>query len=250
MKKWLKIAGIVIGLLIVAAIGFIYFQSEERPEAKEGPEAEALADRMLEAINKEAWDSLEYIHWSFMDQADYLWDRQNNLVRVQWDDYEVLMDPDRVEGVAYANGEKVKNEDELVSEAFAKFCNDGFWMNAFTKVRDPGTERGVVEKNGEKGLMVSYNSGGVTPGDSYLWWLDETGRPKSFQMWVSVIPVGGVEYSWKDWDTLYNGALIARQHKGMMDVTIKNIKAGTNLDSMGFDAGVFDYFKNGGKTSN
>jgi hypothetical protein len=69
-------------------------------------------------------------------------------------------------------------------------------------------------------------------------------------MWVSIIPLGGVEYSWENWDTLYNGALIARQHKGMMDVAIKNIKAGTNLDSMGFDAGVFDYFENIEDTSN
>lgn len=250
MKKWLGIGGIVIGILIVGAIGFLYFQSEDKPEAVEGPEAEALADRMLQAIDKEAWDSLDYIHWSFMGKAHYLWDKRNNYVRVQWEDYEVLLDPDRVEGVAYVNGEKMENEDELVSEAFEKFCNDGFWMNAYTKVRDPGTKRGVVEKDGEKGLMVSYTSGGVTPGDSYLWWLDETGRPESFQMWVSVIPVGGVEYSWEDWDTLYNGALIARQHKGMMDVTITNIKAGRTLESIGFDADVFDYFENADNTIN
>jgi hypothetical protein len=49
---------------------------------------------------------------------------------------------------------------------------------------DEGTTRSLV-KNEDKtnGLLVSYASGGVTPGDAYLWKLDANGLPQSYKMW-------------------------------------------------------------------
>jgi len=246
MKKWAIGIGIAVVVLAISVWGFIEWNSESLPDARSGPEAEALADRMLSAVNKEAWDSLGYIQWSFMDRAHYVWDKKDHKVQVKWEETEVLLDPNKIEGAAWENGERVEDPTSYLEEAFERFCNDAFWMNAFVKVRDPGTSRGIVEQDGRQGLLVTYQSGGVTPGDSYLWWLDETGRPESFQMWVSIVPVGGMEFSFEDWDTLYNGALVAQQHKNaVMNVEIKNIQAGASLGSMGLNSDIFDYFASG-----
>jgi hypothetical protein len=246
MKKW--IIGIGIGVVALGLIlwAITVWQSVPLPEAEEGPAAEKLADKMLAAVDKEAWDSLGYIQWSFMGQADYVWDIQDHKVRVRWDDIEVLLDPDKISGKVMQSGDPVAGADaeSYLNEAFERFCNDAFWLNAYTKVRDPGTTRGLVKKDGRDGLLVTYQSGGVTPGDSYLWWLDEAGRPESFQMWVSIIPVGGMEFTFEDWDTLYNGAEVARSHKNaVMNVELTNVEAAPTLDSLGLPSDMFDFFK-------
>ncbi|MEL6864257.1 MAG: hypothetical protein AAFP19_07560, partial [Bacteroidota bacterium] len=87
----------------------------------------------------------------------------------------------------------------------------------------------------QEGLLVSYSSGGVTPGDSYLWILDESGQPVAWKMWVSIIPIGGLEFSWEDWMELPTGAKIATMHKSsLLDLDMSNIKAGHSLLDLGF----------------
>ena len=103
---------VVIGLSIWA---FMAWSSAPLPEAEAGPKAEQLADKMLSAVQKDAWDSLGYIRWSFMGQADYVWDVQNHKVRVAWDDVKVLLDPNQVSGAAWEGGERLAE-----SEAYVK----------------------------------------------------------------------------------------------------------------------------------
>ena len=234
-------AVVIIGLSIWA---FMAWKSVPLPEAESGPRAEDLADEILAAVNKNAWDSLGYIQWSFMDKAEYLWDVQQHKVRVSWDDVQVLLDPNEISGVVFKSGEKVADDEPYLKEAFERFCNDAFWLNAYTKLRDPGTKRGLVEQDGRKGLLVTYETGGVTPGDSYLWWVNETGRPEFFQMWVSIVPVGGMEFTFEDWDTLYNGALVAQSHKNaVLNVELKDVRAAPSLDSLGLPTDIFDFFE-------
>lgn len=245
MKKWIVGIVIVIVVLGLGIFAFMKWKSEDLPKGEEGPAAEALADSILKAVNIAAWDTLEYVHWSFRGETEYLWDKQYHKVRLRWEDIEVLLDPQTVSGRVKKGGEVMtQGAEAYVQTAFEKFCNDGFWMNGFTKLRDPGTQRSLVKgEDGREGLLVTYMEGGVTPGDSYLWWPDETGRPESFQMWVSVIPVGGVSFSWENWDTLYNGAWIALNHKNdLLDIPIQDVKSGPTLRSMGFEEDVFDYF--------
>jgi len=72
---------------------------------------------------------------------------------------------------------------------------------------------------------VTYNSGGSTPGDSYLWHFDDTGKPTHFQMWVSILPIKGLEASWNDWTTTETGAMLPTFHKMLvLGIELENIK--------------------------
>ena len=104
------------------------------------------------------------------------------------------------------------------------------------KAFDPGTERSIVKlKDGREGLKVQYNTGGVTPGDSYVWFLDENGQPEAWKMWVSIIPLGGIENSWEGWQTLSTGAKISTTHTflGKKREFLTGVKAGMNLSDFG-----------------
>ena len=249
MKKILKILGITLGIIIVGLLILRMALSESLPEGKKGDEADALAYTMLSAINKTAWDSTGVVQWRFKGSGnhDFLWDRTRNWVQVKWDDNEVYVILDSLKGVAFKNNEQVKGKkaDKLVKKAWTYFANDSFWLNAPAKVFDKGTERKLVElENGEKGLLITYTSGGVTPGDSYLWTLDEKGLPKAWKMWVKIIPIGGIFTEWQDWTTLETGAKIAQNHcldlkMGKINVAITNLKAAKNLTAFGFDKDPF-----------
>ena len=237
LKKILKWVAILIAVFGIGIFAAGYFMSESKPTGTTGSEADALANKMLQAINKPAWDSTKFVQWSFRDANHYLWDKERNFVRVRWDDNEVLLHTKSVTGKAFVNGEAIAGEEanKLIQDAWSFFCNDSFWLNAPAKAFDPGTSRSIVkQEDGSDGLMVSYESGGVTPGDSYLWLLDDTGLPTAYKMWVKIIPVGGVEASWGDWITLSTGAKIATSHalKGL-NIPIGNIKGEMTLAAIG-----------------
>lgn len=222
---------------------------EPIPEGRSGNKADALAERMLKAIDYEAWDSTRYVRWSMIGR-DYFWDKKKDRVRVRWSDRDVLLDLNDQSGIAHAGGRLMKGEEkkEALQQAWAYFCNDSFWLNAPAKVFDPGTERRLVRtEEGDQHLLVTYTSGGVTPGDSYLWILDENGRPERFKMWVSKIPIGGVEAGWEAWDTLSTGARIATSHElAFFTLRIENLKAGQTLEIFGSENAPFEMMKEGG----
>ena len=86
-----------------------------------------------------------------------------------------------IEGGLRQNGPRA---DELLQRAWVHFANDGFWLAAPFKVRDPGTSRALVKTDdGRDALLVTYGSGGVTPGDAYLWHLGHDGLPTRYEMW-------------------------------------------------------------------
>jgi hypothetical protein len=244
MKRVLTIVAIALLIIVISIAAYTYSINEKRPEATSGPEAEALAQKIYSAVNKQAWDSLEFIQWTFSGRNNYTWDKQRNLVEVEWKNHRVLLNPSNQTGLASLNGKQLSKVEstEWVEKAYSMFCNDGFWMNAFTKLHDPGTERGLhITEEGDSTLLVTYTTGGVTPGDAYLWKTNADGLPISYKMWVSIIPIGGLEFTWEDWDTLYNGALIARNHKSeLLDVPITQIKSGANLEALGKDSNLFE----------
>ena len=239
MLKVLKWIGIIFGGLILLLGISLWIIHEPKPEGIEGAEAEELAKKMLSAINQPAWDTTGVVQWTFRGTNSYLWDRKRDLVEVKWENFRALLDTDTGKGRVWENQAELEGEvkTKMLQKAIALFYNDSFWLNAPAKVFDGGTTQSIVTTDdGKKSLMVHYSSGGVTPGDSYLWNLDESGLPISYKMWVSIIPIGGLEFSWSDWTSLETGAKIATMHhQKYLDIPITDLKGLANLEDMGFD---------------
>lgn len=246
MKKVLLAVGILFLILILIGVIATLIVHKPRPSGQPGPEADALAERMMHAVNKEGWDSTRWVGWTFLGMHDYIWDKDRHLVEVRWNGYRVLLDPNTISGKAWKKDIPLEGTalNKAIHKAWTFFCNDSFWLNAVVKAFDPGTVRSIVPmEDGSQGLLVEYQSGGVTPGDAYLWILDDTYRPKAWQMWVQVLPIGGIQTSWENWITFPTGALVASAHKtplGGMKLT--NIRGGMTLQDVGLDQDPFAGF--------
>lgn len=217
MKKLLKILGVIV-VFIFAFLAISYLVlNESLPSGESGSEADALAERMMEALNYEAWQATKAVSWTFPGDHHYEWNKAEDLVTVQWKEHEVVLNTKTQTGIV-TNGQNYSFEeaDDLTKQAIDFFNNDSFWLAAPFKVFDSGTERSIVElSDGRQGLMVTYTAGGSTPGDSYVWILDENDRPSSIKMWVQILPIGGLEFTWEDYITLSSGAMIAQDHLGL-----------------------------------
>ncbi len=227
MKKALRIIGIlVLSLILLLFIGFLVVD-EKLPEGEWSPEADLMAEQMMAALNKDAWDNTDGVSWTFKGIHHYDWDRENNVVGVKWDDYEVALQPAMKSGIV-ANGQDYTGPEikELIDTSWDFFNNDSFWLYAPYKVFDPGTERSIVTlKDGRKGLKVTYTSGGSTPGDSYVWILGDDYKPVAVKMWVSIIPLGGIEFTWENYTYLSTGVMIAQDHwlYGLVNIDLTDI---------------------------
>ena len=198
-----------------AAAALVLVVDEPLPAGKSGPQAEALARRLLEAVDYAAWQRTGAVRWTFAGRG-HLWDRESHLARVRWDDLEVMVDLDRRAGRAWRGGNPLSPAEaaEQVDTAWGYWVNDAFWLNPVVKLFDPGTVRQLVpQPGGEPGLLVTYTAGGDTPGDSYLWIPGPDGLPRAWKMWVSILPVGGIRTSWEGWTMLATGARVATRHR-------------------------------------
>lgn len=228
MKKALRILGIGLLAIVVSLFAFLWLQNEKLPTGESGESADALAKQMMESLNKAAWDETEEVSWTFKGIHTYTWNKTENVVNVKWGENEVQLEPESISGIVMKAEAYSANEVQaLIKTAWDYFNNDSFWLCAPFKVFDPGTERSIVQlKDGSEGLLVTYTSGGTTPGDSYLWVLDENYRPKAVKMWVSILPIGGIEFTWENYLTLETGAMIAQDHLlfGAVNIDLTSIK--------------------------
>jgi len=225
-----KILYVLALLFIIIVLGYRLID-EPVPDGKEGPRAEYLADKMLEVLGQNQWNTISAVKWSYPRGHHYLWDKANHLVQVKWDEYRVILNTQTRKGEVYFNEKLEKSNTEALETAFSYFANDSFWLIAPFKVRDPGTIRKVVDHETGDALLVEYTSGGVTPGDKYLWILDEKGMPLAWKFWVSLLPVGGIEYSWEGWEN-FNGAYISTLHKGLLDIEITNLETSSSIEAL------------------
>ncbi len=206
MKKILKTIGIILGTLLLLLSVYLLTTHDPLPEGIQGKEADMLANRMMKAMNKRAFDNTEILEWSFRGKHHYKWKKQEGIVEVLWDDNKVILDLNE-------NSKSKGQSPALIKIAHDFFNNDSFWLVAPYKVFDNGTERSIVKYNDKNALMVKYTSGGSTPGDSYLWILDSTYTPIAFKMWTQIIPIGGVSASWNNLTTAASGIKLPTKHK-------------------------------------
>jgi len=184
-----------------------------RPTGTQGNDAEVLADKMLSALNKPAYDSLEFIGFTFKGIHSYAWDKKSNNVTVKWNEQEVFLDLNQ----------NPEGFNLLEYKAYQYFINDTFWLVAPFKVKDKGGIRSTVDTDEGKGLLVTYTQGGVTPGDTYLWILDERGFPTAWKLWVDIVPVGGLEFSWENWREVEDVFFSLKHESLVLDLEITNL---------------------------
>ncbi len=228
---WLALGG---GLLVGALALGLVLASSPRPSASPSAEADALAQAIERAVRVDAWARTGAVRFSFAGQRTYLWDRARSLVRVRQGDDEVLLRGSW--GRVWEGGREVRGAAARArtASAYAGFLNDSFWLNPLAKLFDAGTTRALVAlPGGARGLLVTHASGGVTPGDSYLWELPAAGRgdtPIAWRMWVTVLPVGGLRASWERFVTLSTGARVATRHRaGPVTLTLDDVAGAATL---------------------
>ena len=245
MMRAFQILAVILVVGIVGVVVVMYSVSDPRPEGRPGPEADALARKMEAAVGKDAWDRTGAVRWSFFEQHHYVWDRQRGFVEVVWGDSRALFRTADKTGRVWKEGVEQSEDDaaEALRTAYAYWINDSFWLNPVVKFFDPGVERSIVTlDDGRETLLVSYSSGGVTPGDAYLWIPGEDGLPEAWRMWVQIIPVGGIETTWEGWIELSTGAKVATQHEGWgrLMTFLTNVEGAETLDALGVEPGLFD----------
>ncbi|MCB9600610.1 MAG: hypothetical protein H6720_09665 [Sandaracinus sp.] len=215
-RRVLRGLGVVLVLLVLGVVVAGFVMHEPRPEGgRVGPEAETHAHALLTAVDGDAWDRTGALRWNFAGRQAHLWDKARNFARVRWDDVEVLLRLHDQSGRVTVGGNAVSGDRarELREQAYAHWINDSFWLNPVVKLFDEGTTRALVrQEDGSDALLLSYASGGLTPGDEYLWIGEPSEPPRAWKMWVSILPVGGIECTWDRWQTLSTGAKVSTKH--------------------------------------
>lgn len=228
MKRFLKIIGIFIFLFFVIIFAFYLFTNKKLPKGIKGKPADELAIKMLNTLEHKAFENTEIIEWTFRGNHHYKWLKQENIVHVNWGSNKVILNTKKPKkSIAFIDDIKVENQ-KLIEKARDYFHNDSFWIVAPYKLFDKGTERRIVTQNGKELLLVTYTSGGSTPGDSYLWEIDENGYPINFKMWVSIIPIGGIEVKLNSLLKTESGMYLSNNQKFSLfnlKIPIKNVRA-------------------------
>ncbi|MDG1262001.1 MAG: hypothetical protein P8H59_05415 [Flavobacteriales bacterium] len=247
MKRFFKFLGYLLLFSAIAGVIAYFYYDEPVPEGSSGIEADRLAEKMLEALSYDDWQNTRYVTWSFRGEHNYVWDKENNQVQVSWDGKSVLLSTQNPfdNAIVTPANSAPEIEEKAIKDAWSYFCNDSFWLIAPYKLFDPGVTRGIVKsEDGKEGLMITYGSGGVTPGDSYLWHLDAHHIPTSYQMWVEIIPVGGIEATWDNWIKTATGAFISTSHSiGGTPLELTNVKTAQTLSELNLEENLFKGLK-------
>lgn len=181
----------------------------------QSPQVQPLADRVMAALGgQEAWDATRYLVFDFAGRRTHWWDRYTGRHRLEGttrdgESYLVLEDVDDQgeAGRAWFQGKPAEGEKaaELLKNAYAAWINDTYWLLAPYKLRDPGVNLSYAGRESVDGvnydkLQLTFESVGLTPGDTYWMYLHpETGR---VDRWAYVLE--GQEppptvWEWRGW---------------------------------------------------
>jgi hypothetical protein len=235
--KWLKRILIAIAALAAVFGLFLLIIHEKRPSGESGPEADAVARKIQAAVGTDKWSEVGAILFTYGGRHTVLWDRARSLVRVDWGTHRAMYRLSDMTGRAFHKDVEITDPEKkkkILEEGHRWFINDTFWLNPFMSFFDEGVTRAIVpNEENMKMLLISYASGGVTPGDSYLWMVGADAVPRAWKMWVTVIPVGGLEVSWDEWEELPGGAKVSMAHNiAGLTIRVTDLKAGKTLSEV------------------
>ena len=73
-----------------------------------------------------------------------------------------------------------------------------------------------------------------------MWILDEEGLPKAWRLWVSIVPVKGVKFTWENWITTETGVKVSTLHKSsLMNLELDQVHTAYNIIDL-FEHDPFD----------
>jgi len=243
----------IVPVIIILGLAFVSFQffNEPLPQGTSGMAADELGKKMLVAVSNDLWEETGAVKWEFMagsKKHKHIWDKKRHLAQVEFEENIVQIDINERRGVILNKSQDFSylKKIELCEKAWKLWANDSFWLNPISKIFDPGTIRSIIkQENGSNALLVTYTTGGVTPGDSYLWLLDEKSKPFAWQMWVSIIPTGGLQFSWDGWTKLSTAALISTTHDGIVDIFVSNVRGKSTLNELTGSKDIFTKLNEG-----
>lgn len=222
---------IAISLGLVAALTAVYFVScATIPDGVRGPRAEALAHKMLRATNYDAWRRrTAAVSFDFAGRHQIFWDKARGLMEVRWTSdsqaWSVQFGHDRTHAIVLKNGRPLPDKRQArkqLQTAYSHFINDTFWLNPLFHIYRAGAKRYLVS---DDELRVTFSSGGVTPGDTYLFAVDSNQRVKKMTMWVKIIFLKGLWARFDDYITTETGVILATSHKVLFyNVKLTNVK--------------------------
>ncbi len=182
------------------------------PESESGAPAAALAERMLAATNYAAWTdrtaAVEF-RWSGNGkERAYVWDKRRRLVQVEWAEFRVQYNLNNFNSLVWQGGVRVDDPEArrvALESANAAFVNDAFWLNPLFHIKAEAVRYGRVVDDGQESLLVTFASGGVTPGDTYLFIPGADGLPAEIRMWVQSLPIKGATATFGGYQTSATG---------------------------------------------
>ena len=234
--KWL---GIGLALLVSAVLVVAWAMNEPRPQTgATGERPDELAHEVEAATGQAAWQDLGAIKWTFDGRRQHLWDRTRGYDRIRDGESEVLLRIGDGTGIARRGGELLSGAtaQEALSKAQSAFFNDSYWLNPFSKLFDPGVTRSIITTERGEALFIEFASGGATPGDAYAIYLDANHRPEHWQMWVTILPIGGVGVTWAGWRDIGGGAMSAGAHTmGPITLRLTGVRAAGSVEELEHD---------------
>lgn len=183
------LAALVVALALLSATACVEREPYRRPSTEsERQEGDLLAKKMQDALGgRAAWDAVAFVDFSFVatfagfEAANrrHQWDKGRGfLVTTTGEGKErVALDLWDKGGFATDDEGRALTGEALadrLEDAWAHFINDSYWLCAPFKVFDDGAVRAAVDGK----LRITFEKAvGLTPGDAYLYTLDENGRP-------------------------------------------------------------------------